>query len=235
MFEAADGGGEVVMFAPLLSSHCKDGAQRSHYCHGSQVAVVRHLRHRSTRRSVLVACTHISANWKNPDTQLAQVVVLTEKLREQQHRIGAREKLLPSIVLCGDFNSKPDSGTYQFLSTGALDAQHRDTQSWNRAVAPLSLLCGRGGATHALSLASAYCTVNHAEPAITNLTGSYQGRPGFEDCLDYVWYSQGMGLEASAVAALPPDAQLRSENTGGLPNSWCPSDHLPLGATFRFC
>jgi CCR4-NOT transcription complex subunit 6 len=226
------------MFAPLLQHHCKDSIQQSHYS-GPQVAVVRHLRHRSTRRSVVVACTHISANFKNPDTQLAQVVVLTQKLQEVQRRILARENVSPAIVLCGDFNSKPDSGTYEFLLTGALDPRHRDTRPLNSAVHPLSLLCSSGGATHALSLESAYCTVNHREPAITNLTGANQGRPGFEDCLDYVWYSRGTnttgggGLEASAVAAFPPDAQLRSEN-GGLPNSWCPSDHLPLGVAFRF-
>ena len=84
-----------------------------------------------------------------------------------------------------------------------------------------------------LGLRSAYQTVDHREPPITNITGPNGGHPGFEDCLDYVWFSSA-SLAPCAVAALPADAALRGENTGGLPNSWCPSDHLPLGASFRF-
>ena len=62
----------VVPFAVVLGEECADETQRQHYT-GPQVAVVVHLRSLATKHELFVASTHISPNFRDPDTQLAQV------------------------------------------------------------------------------------------------------------------------------------------------------------------
>ena len=55
----------------------------------------------------------------------------------------------------------------------------------------------------------------------------------YQGCLDYLFCSKST-LVPLALLPIPSMELLTSENTGGLPNSVIPSDHLPLGARFRF-
>lgn len=62
------------------------------------------------------------------------------------------------------------------------------------------------------------------EPPFTNCT------PGFTDTLDYIFFSPSEGIEPVSFLELP---EADSPNvTGGLPNYYHPSDHLPIGAEF---
>lgn len=61
----------------------------------------------------------------------------------------------PGLVICGDFNSTPDSAVYQLVTAGMCDARHDELQSsdsykWLRDV-PLG---------HGLNLRSTYGAVS---------------------------------------------------------------------------
>merc|ERR1712232_1188412 len=90
-----------------------------HYAEGKQVAVWTRLLHIHTQQVVVVACVHISANWRNPDTQVAQV---DSMLKELENVVEPSD----SLIVGGDFNSMPTSGVYELLSKGALPAGHPD-------------------------------------------------------------------------------------------------------------
>lgn len=61
-------------------------------------------------------------------------------------------------VLCGDFNSLPDSGVIEFLSTGKVSQDHQDFKAFSyKACLEKVLSCDKPNEfTHSFKLASAY-------------------------------------------------------------------------------
>ncbi|KAG8863566.1 Glucose-repressible alcohol dehydrogenase transcriptional effector [Tulasnella sp. 330] len=129
---------------------------------------------------------------------------------------------IPTIV-CGDFNSLPGSGVYDFLSNGHLSPTHADFMTYKY---------GRytdtgegGGLKHPYSLKSAYATVlGGSELPITNYT------PSFKGSLDYIWFSNH-SLGVDAVLGEVNEAYL--EKVVGFPNAHFPSDHVCIVGEFR--
>jgi endonuclease/exonuclease/phosphatase family metal-dependent hydrolase/8-oxo-dGTP pyrophosphatase MutT (NUDIX family) len=193
------------------------------------VALFVHLRHIASGKRVLVVNTHITCNWRNPDMQTAQVAVMLQQIATVKDACAAAGQEPPEVIVCGDFNSFPDSGAYALLTEGQLGPYHPHANPSEDAgiepvLAPNSLL------THALGLRSAYKTVSGAEPTATNAKGPSPFDPdGFRGCLDYIFTSGG--LEPVRVVAV--DAEELAREGGGLPNSGSPSDHIPIGAVLR--
>jgi mRNA deadenylase 3'-5' endonuclease subunit Ccr4 len=223
-----------IAFAQELASRCVAGGaaknqQLQHYTQGKQVAAWARLRHRETGRVVCAVSAHISCNFKNPDTQVAQVDALLAYLESYMRPDDA-------VVLGGDFNSQPDSGVYKLLSQGMLPASDPDASSSNHAIPPL---CDSTGFRHGLKLNSAYAGVNGKEPVLTTKTGKASSvHSGFEGTLDYIWYSREKIRPVSGTALqtpTPAQASAEGRGGGGFPNSYVPSDHVPLGVAFEFC
>ncbi|KAG6919371.1 hypothetical protein DXG01_006920 [Tephrocybe rancida] len=122
------------------------------------------------------------------------------------------------LIVCGDFNSTPDSGLYDFLSTGQLPASHPDflLHKYGRYTTD--------GLRHRMGLKSVYAAPGAGDPPLTNFT------PGFQGSLDYIWYSS---------ANLAPNGALGGVDKGylekvvGFPNAHFPSDHVCITASFR--
>jgi len=102
----------------------------------------------------MVVNTHITCNWQHPDTQTAQVAIMMQEVARLQkecttHTLGSGPisgpglgqglgpgqglgsglgpgSNLPEVVLCGDFNSDPDSGVYRLITEGYLHANDPD-------------------------------------------------------------------------------------------------------------
>ena len=121
------------------------------------------------------------------------------------------------LVLCGDFNSTPDSdsGAYILLANGALEKNHTDIA--NRTYGKFT----REGMAHPFSLKSAYSHIG--ELSFTNYT------PGFTAVIDYIWYSAN-ALEV--IGLLGELDQEYLQRVPGFPNYHFPSDHLPLLSEF---
>lgn len=84
-------------------------------------------------------------------------------LDESAHTLRARDNLNldPSniqLVLCGDFNSLPDSGVIEFLNSGRVLHDHKDFKDFSYKPCLEKLLsCDKPNEfTHSFKLASAY-------------------------------------------------------------------------------
>lgn len=124
------------------------------------------------------------------------------------------DKLSIPLLVCGDFNSTPDSSVCELIGQGSLPSAHPDLG--NRNYGDFS----RVGISHPWSLKSAYST---NELPFTNYT------PGFVGMLDYIWYSTN-ALQVTNL--LGPIEETYLQRVPGFPNWHFPSDHVALKAEF---
>ncbi|CAH7686137.1 Endonuclease/exonuclease/phosphatase [Phakopsora pachyrhizi] len=122
---------------------------------------------------------------------------------------------IPTIV-CGDFNSIPSSGVYDYLSRGNLEGKHEDFNSHHYG--PYT----DNGVKHRLQLKSAYSHLG--ELPFTNYT------PGFKGVIDYIWYSSNSLAVIGALGKIDEKYLLK---VVGFPNAHFASDHVPVLAEFR--
>ena len=169
--------------------------------------------------------THVHWDPEFSDVKLMQVQMLMEQLEawidEYSNPNGNLEDISPSqripLILGGDFNSKPDSGVYQFLIDGFLPGDHPEFLGYTYGDYTDS------GLKHSLNLISANATLA-GEPQFTNYTVDFNG------CLDYIWYAHH-NLSVERVLNGVDERIVHSYN-GALPNPHMPSDHIPLVADF---
>jgi CCR4-NOT transcription complex subunit 6 len=160
----------------------------------------------STRQRVLVANTHIHWDPSFSDVKLVQTKMFLEKLAALQ-----RAERVPLLV-CGDFNSLPDSGVYDLITSGALTRDHKDLRSHSYGS------YSRDGMRHDLALVS--CYPPDATP-YTNCTHDFRG------VLDYIFVSAESVRVASILSVVP----LEQLPFPALPNAHSPSDHVLLLAS----
>lgn len=115
---------------------------------------------------------------------------------------------IPTIV-AGDFNSTPDSGVYEFLSTGTLPPDHQDWMSYTYGKYT------QDGLRHKFGLKSAYSALG--ELPMTNYTPTFRGP------LDYIWYSTP-SLAVNAVLGEVEQSYL--DKVVGFPNAHFPSEYV---------
>jgi len=160
-----------------------------------------------------VVNTHILADPGFTDVKLWQAHLLM-----QQVELLAKSQNMP-VLLCGDFNSTPDSAVYEYLRHGSLRVDHEELR-----IDPWGLL-KYTQIGHGLRLSTAYETCTGREAEYTNYTEDFKGT------LDYIFFS-GQTLEVLAISQVDDESQLMQETA--LPSSTRPSDHVSLVATFMF-
>ena len=119
------------------------------------------------------------------------------------------------MIMCGDFNSFPDSGVCDLLAHGSLSHAHSDLE--DRKYGNFT----RDGMTHPFTLKSSYAAIG--ELAFTNYT------PNFAGVIDYIWYSTN-ALHLTGLLGEIDREYL--QKVPGFPNYHFPSDHLALFAEF---
>lgn len=118
-----------------------------------------------------------------------------------------------NIILCGDFNSVPDCGIYQLMTTGFVPSDFKDWNSFpEEAVTNISL-------SQNMQFASACGT-----PEYTNYTVEFSG------CLDYIYY-QTERLEVEQVIPMPSNEEITLHIA--IPSVVFPSDHISLCADLK--
>ncbi|KAF9010749.1 Endonuclease/exonuclease/phosphatase [Cyathus striatus] len=193
------------------------------------IAVVCLFEDKHTGTRFIIANTHIHWDPSYSDVKLVQVALLLDEIEKMGNafakyppRLQATTDVLgcyqiPTII-AGDFNSVPDSGLCDFLSSGYLAPNHSDfmQHTYGRYTSE--------GLKHRLGLKNAYLTPGVGDIPVTNFT------PGFKGVLDYVWYSAAT-LGINGVLGGVDVKYLEKEV--GFPNAHFPSDHICLIAEFR--
>ncbi len=123
----------------------------------------------NNRPQILVVNSHIHWNPAFSDVKLVQTQLLLDELSKHAGT---------PIVICGDFNSMPDSAVYQLLGEGDVGGDHADLLKYRYGNYT------EEGFRHNLPLTSAYLEVLGAEPSFTNYTADFVGS------LDYIFYSR---------------------------------------------
>lgn len=123
------------------------------------------------------------------------------------------------LLLCGDFNSTPDSGVYELLSSGHVAPDHPELGNYQYGDFT------RDGIQHPFSLRSAYSLLDKGcdKMTFTNYT------PGFQGVIDHIWYSTNAFEVNSLLGAV--DAEYL-KNVPGFPNYHFPSDHISILTEF---
>lgn len=162
-----------------------------------------------TSNRICVVNTHLYSNHTRPAIKLWQTVTL---LKEIEQFVLSQDL---ALMICGDFNSEPDSAVYQYLSRASLDDEHtRVLEEVAKNLADVDHLMPN------IELESALWRAFGMEPQFTNYTRNFKGT------LDYIWYTPSR-LKMMAVST-PPSEEDISANCEGLPSVQYPSDHILL-------
>lgn len=190
------------------------------------VAVITKVKCVKTGRLLTIGNVHIMWEWfKRMDIQCVQAAAT---IRELVTLAGGATQ--PHIV-CGDFNSTPDSPVYQLTHEGYLNdssmaklQQLPEVKLDDGRVCPMVNLWWRGFQHTSTDLKSAYLTVTGKEP----MTSKFP-HDGVVRQVDYIWYSSG-SLDVLGVAETAPATDIEQ----GIPNAIYPSDHVSTKAVLAF-
>ncbi|KAL8270104.1 hypothetical protein Esti_005958 [Eimeria stiedai] len=160
-------------------------------------------------RQVLVVNTHVAASPESTDAKIWQTQTLVGFVNRYLSSWESCGSVPPALLVCGDFNSAPDSAVYELLATGACSRQHPD------------LLADRHGLLedielgHPLGLKSAYAVSKAAweDLDVSDIRVSRQCEPAFTN------YTEAQTLQLGSAA---------------LPSPLRPSDHIPLIGDFEW-
>ncbi|KAA1096968.1 Glucose-repressible alcohol dehydrogenase transcriptional effector [Puccinia graminis f. sp. tritici] len=213
----------------------QDGNMFNRVMTKDNIAVIALLEHRQSGTRQIVANVHIHWDPEFRDVKLIQTAMLMDQISEISSRFARLPKRtnlsnnyrtapsysdgtqIPTII-CGDFNSIPQSGVYDYLSQGLIPSTHPDFCKNNYG--PYTQF----GIHHSLKLKSAYSNLDSKELPFTNYT------PGFKGVIDYIWYSTE-SLQVIGLLGKIDDAYLKK--VVGFPNAHFASDHVPVLAEFK--
>ncbi|CAG9787099.1 unnamed protein product [Diatraea saccharalis] len=166
---------------------------------------------------ILVCTAHIHWDPEFCDVKLIQTMMLSNELRSilddsarTLRLAGHRDNV--QLLLCGDFNSLPDSGVVEFLSSGRVSADHRDFKELGYATSLRRMPGSEHEFTHNFKLASAY---SEDIMPYTNYTFDFKG------IIDYIFYSKQSMTPLGLLGPLSQD-WFREHKVVG-----CPHPHIP--------
>ncbi|XP_060524815.1 CCR4-NOT transcription complex subunit 6-like isoform X2 [Cylas formicarius] len=181
------------------------------------------------QQPILVCTAHIHWDPEFCDVKLIQTMMLSNELKSileesaqylKTQNINVLDPSNIQLVLCGDFNSLPDSGVIEFLGTGRVSQDHKDFKALcYKTCLEKILACDKPNEfTHSFKLASAY---NDEIMPFTNYTFEFKG------IIDYIFYAK---QTMTPLGLLGPLSQewLTQNKVIGCPHPHIHSDHFPL-------
>lgn len=209
---------QTAMSRPSLRKH-KDVYNR--VMTRDNIALVTRLEHIKTRRPVLVTNCHIHWDPRYKDVKLLQTIMLVEEVE----RVAGQLPPSGAVILCGDFNSLPESGVCDFLANGAISSEHPDFAS--HTYEPYTM----DGAKHSLCLRNAYALLTEETELESGATPFTNFTPNFFGIIDYIWYRP---TTLSVTGLLGSISTEYIKQIVGLPTQHFPSDHVALLTEFKF-
>ncbi|CAF3473689.1 unnamed protein product [Rotaria socialis] len=197
----------------------------------------------SDHRQMLFVCTaHIHWDPEYCDVKVVQTFMLLSELKSimddaiQKHRPNLNTSVdcaTVPLVLCGDFNSLPDSGVIELMRTGKISMNHADFKdlcydSYLKKYCRLDEdLTPSNDIIHHFKLQSAYeTTATSPIMPYTNYTYDFKG------IIDYVFYSTQLMRVLGVLGPLDPE-WLQTNKIVGCPHPNVPSDHFSLLVEFE--
>ncbi|SNX85106.1 related to CCR4 - transcriptional regulator involved in carbon catabolite repression [Melanopsichium pennsylvanicum] len=197
------------------------------------IAVIALLENKLSGSRLVVANVHTHWDPQFRDVKLVQVAIVMDEVEKAGSRFAklppkpsvaegyppppkyTHGNQIPTIV-CGDFNSVPETGVYDFLSNGAVPGDHDDFMDhvYGNYTAQ--------GLEHCYKLESSYAPIG--ELPFTNYT------PGYEGGIDYIFYTKNT-LNVTGVLG-EVDKQYLGKVVG-FPNAHFPSDHICIMSEFK--
>lgn len=176
-----------------------------------------------TDQALLVCTAHIHWDPEFCDVKLIQIMMLSHALKGvlEEASLHLRPNLSPvQLLFCGDFNSLPDSGVIEFLSSGKVFSDHQDFKDlpYKSVLQKISGCDKPNEFTHSFKLASAY---SEDIMPYTNYTFHFKG------IIDYIFYSKQSMTPLGLLGPLAAD-WLKENKVIGCPHPHIPSDHFPL-------
>nr|XP_027198271.1 uncharacterized protein LOC113792565 isoform X1 [Dermatophagoides pteronyssinus] len=184
----------------------------------------------------LVVCTaHIHWDPEYCDVKLIQTMLMMRELQKFIDQSATMFNLSTNtekqvdpnsipLIICGDFNSLPDSGVVEYLSRGRISVEHPDFKKLAyklclRKVCPV-VDQNEKEYTHPFDIVKAYAD---GVLPFTNYTFDFRG------VIDYIFCSQRL---FSVLGVLGPlDTKWFSKHRiPGCPHHYIPSDHFPIVA-----
>uniref|UniRef100_A0A914CJR2 poly(A)-specific ribonuclease n=1 Tax=Acrobeloides nanus TaxID=290746 RepID=A0A914CJR2_9BILA len=177
----------------------------------------------------LIVCTaHIHWDPEFCDVKLIQSMMLAHELNKIVEDVSEKHRIQPQqtpVLICGDLNSLPDSGVFEYLSKGAVAKDHPDLKTFrddpclNRLSANVD---DPKSFSHALRLDSA---VDLSHMPFTNYTLEFRGM------IDYIFATQQSLARLGILGALDM-SWIQSNKIIGFPHPHVPSDHVPIMAQY---
>jgi CCR4-NOT transcription complex subunit 6 len=159
---------------------------------------------------ICIGNTHLYSNYMRPEVRLWQAYFFMNELSQI---VSQRDS---AVVLCGDFNSEPDSAVYEFLKRGRLLSTRPEIMN-----AEVNVLPKLDDIRHNFDLQSMMAQATGQEPLFTNYTANYKG------VLDYIWFTQN-NINVTHILVPPAEEDVMMRAGVGLPSTRDPSDHIAL-------
>lgn len=182
------------------------------------IAVIALLESKENGTKVLVANAHLHWDPNYSDVKIIQTALLVSEVERLSKLWTKTYKCTTPLatLICGDFNSLPDSGPVEFLSNGHIPETHKELGEHNYA--PFT----DQGIQHSLKLKSAYSLCEDID--FTNFT------PMFKGIIDYIWYDTSSLVTTGLLGGVD---KTYAAKVVGFPNPHHPSDHIPLVVSMR--
>ncbi|GMR48413.1 hypothetical protein PMAYCL1PPCAC_18608 [Pristionchus mayeri] len=178
--------------------------------------------------SPLIVCTaHIHWDPEFCDVKLVQSMMLAHELWKLVEDVSETHRIQPHqcpTLVCGDLNSLPDSGVFEFLSKSGISRSHPDLKGFKEdsILEKFSHTHDGSNYTHALRLDSA---VESGVVSFTNYTLDFKGM------IDYI-FSTPQSLARLGVLGPFDMDWVRNHKIIGFPHPHVPSDHIPIMAQY---
>ena len=196
---------------------------------------------RSSNQLVLVANTHLFFHPFGGHIRILQGLCFMRKLHAMRAELERETGQMPGLIVCGDFNSRPNSGSFEVMNSGVVEANNIDWQygkafraekvedeeeGQETTVAPVGSLTDGFRLTHDL-------VIDHIPSQIPELT---HATAAFRSTLDYIFYTKDVfaPVEGEGTgSAIPELTNAEVDGLGGLPASFYGSDHVLVAGDLK--
>lgn len=196
------------------------------------VAIIVQLYDKVNDKNIFVTNTHLYWSPKFNDVKLFQSKLLINLLKE--FITNTTKESNPHIIMCGDFNSIPESMVFRFLNNEVISlSKYKDFEKFNYGHKLNNEIIINDEIKNPFDLSSAYDILlsnhNYSKHKL-NFTSYTRNLTAV---LDHIWYSS-QTFNVVKILSEVDENYTWNFQVKGFPNEQFPSDHIPLIAEVAY-